>query len=169
MGYQNTIAQQAKALAARFDSRDPFAIARALGINLKYTDRFKRLKGMYFIVCDERYIALNSANAEQMNRIVCAHEIGHDQLHREFAQEQALQEFMLYDMATRPEYEANVFAANLLLDDDTVLGYITDGYDCQQIASAMETDINLVSLKVNSLIQEGYHLQQQGHRNNFLK
>lgn len=169
MGYQNTIAQQANALADRFASRDPFLIARLLGIHIKHTDRFKRLRGMYFIVCGERYIALNNANSEQMNRIVCAHEIGHDQLHRAFAEERAMQEFMLYDMATRPEYEANVFAANLLLEDETVLGYITEGYDCQQIAALMETDINLVSLKVNSLIQEGYHLQEQGHQHNFLK
>ena len=29
-----------------------------------------------------------------------------------------MQEFMLYDMATKPEYEANIVAAEILLDTD---------------------------------------------------
>lgn len=169
MGYHDTITQQARTLIARHGTRDPFAIARALGIEVRYTDRFKRLKGMYFLVGRTRFIALNSGNAEQMNRIVCAHELGHDQLHRAFAREAAMQEFMLYDMATRPEYEANIFAAGLLLDDETVLDYVARGYDSQQIAAAMETDINLVALKIDCLIRDGYRLQEQGHNSKFLK
>ena len=169
MGYHDTITHQARDLIARHGTRDPFAIARELNIEIKYTDRFKRLKGMYFLVDDTRFIALNNKNSPQMNRIVCAHEIGHDQLHREFARKTAMQEFMLYDMATRPEYEANIFAASLLLDDDTVLEYITYGYDSQQIAAAMETDINLVALKIDCLISDGHRLQVQEHNSKFLK
>lgn len=169
MGYHDTITHRARELIARHDTRDPFAIARALGIEIKYTDRFRRLKGMYFLIGNTRFIALNSDNSPQMNRIVCAHELGHDQLHREFARAAAIQEFMLYDMATRPEYEANIFAASLLLDDETVLDHVAHGYDSQHIAAAMETDINLVALKIDCLIRDGYRLQEQGHNTTFLK
>ena len=46
---------------------------------------------------------------------------------------------------------------------------IADGYDTLQIASATETDINLVALRVNCLIQDGYRLRSQEHNNKFLK
>lgn len=35
------------------------------------------------------------------------------------------------------EYEANVFASQVSLDDEEILEYIRYGYDIQQIASAM--------------------------------
>ena len=104
-----------------------------------------------------------------MNRIVCAHELGHDRLHRNFAKDTLFQEFMLYNMASRHEYEANIFAANLLLDDDEVLEYIKNGYDTLKIASATETDINLVALKVDYLIRNGHNLIKQEHNSKFLK
>ena len=80
-----------------------------------------------------------------MNRIVCAHELGHDQLHREFAASNTLQEFMLYDMNSIQEYEANVFAANLLLEDEAVLELVYDGYDIVRIAAELQSDVNLVA------------------------
>ena len=104
-----------------------------------------------------------------MNKIVCAHELGHDQLHREFAKNEPIQEFMLYDMSSRREYEANIFAAELLLDDDEILDLIEKGYDSLQIAKATETDINLVALKVDSLIRKGHTLRGQEHNSKFLK
>ena len=48
---------------------------------------------------------------ENMLRIVCAHELGHDQLHRNMAKTTPIHEFMLYDMKSKPEYEANIVAA----------------------------------------------------------
>jgi len=39
----------------------------------------------------------------------------------------------------------------------------------QQIARAMRSDINLVALKADALIMQGYRLRPQEHRNDFLK
>jgi len=163
------IARSAKALAARCGTRDPFAIAAQLGIEVLHVGSLKRLKGMYRVIKGVRFIILNENNTPQIDRIVCAHELGHDQLHRPLARAQTLQEFMLYDMATRPEYEANLFAANLLLDDETVLSHIEQGFDIVQIAAAMGSDINLVALKIDSLIREGYSLCAQPHDSAFLR
>lgn len=55
-----------------------------------------------------------------MNQSVCEHELGHDQLHREFTASNTLQKFTLYDMNSIQEYETNVLAADLLLEDDAV-------------------------------------------------
>lgn len=67
-------------------------------------------------------------------KIVCAHELGHDSMHRHLAQNNYLKEFMLYDMKSKPEYEANMFAAELLLDDDEVNTALQMGYDFFQSA-----------------------------------
>ena len=69
----------------------------------------------------------------------------------------------------RIEYEANIFASQASLPDDTILEYIENGYDIQQIARAMSSDINLVALKVDTLIAQGYQLRKQEHRSDFLK
>ena len=152
--YFNDITSRAEKLIRSLGTRDPFSIANQLGIDIVYAD-IKRVKGIYRVIKRNRFIILNVKNSEKMNNIVCAHELGHDQLHRELAKETHFQEFMLYDMASRTEYEANIFASELLLDTNTVLEYIDKGYDSLQIASATETDINLVALKVDSLIRNG--------------
>ena len=69
----------------------------------------------------------------------------------------------------RMEYEANIFASQASLPDDTILEYIENGYDIQQIARAMCSDINLIALKVDTLIAQGYQLRKQEHQNDFLK
>lgn len=137
-------------LVRRCGTRDPFQIANALGINIMDDcENLGSLKGMYCIVKRNRFIFLNKDLSPQMKRIVCAHEIGHDRLHRALAKKHGLQEFVLYDMATKPEYEANIVAAEILLDSDEILEYIYDyGYTSEQIARAMHTDINLVALKI---------------------
>lgn len=67
------------------------------------------------------------------------------------------------------EYEANVFASQISLPDEDILNYIEKGYDIQQIASAMNSDINLVALKNDTLISQGYQFRHQDHENDFLK
>lgn len=42
-------------------------------------------------------------------------------------------------------------------------------YDIQQIASAMHSDTNLVALKTDALIAQGYCLHHQEYENRFLK
>ena len=52
-------------------------------------------------------------------QMVCGHEIGHDTFHRDLAKGNVpLPEFVLFDMRTKHEYEANAFASHLIIDDD---------------------------------------------------
>jgi len=167
--YYGDITKRSRKLIRMYGTRDPFAIAKELGVEVIFAEGLNRLKGMYRVIKRNRFIILNSSNSEAMNTIVCAHELGHDQLHREFAKSSPIQEFMLYDMASRQEYEANIFAADLLLDDSEILDYIEKGYDSLKIARATKTDINLVALKVDCLIRNGHTLNKQEHNNKFLK
>ena len=78
-------------------------------------------------------------------------------------------EFVLYDMDSRPEFEANVLASQILLPDDEIIEHIYNGCDAEQIARIMNSDINLVALKVANLNQQGYDFRQIEHNSTFLK
>lgn len=67
------------------------------------------------------------------------------------------------------EYEANIFASQVALPDDDFLELAERGYDTQQIARTLNSDINLVALKADTLISQGYRLRPQEHTNDFLK
>lgn len=165
----DTIIRQANRLIRKYETRDPFRIAAQLGVNVMFTDKLHRLKGMYRVIKRSRFIILNKNNSEQWNRIVCAHELGHDLLHRNYAAGSTLRELSLFDLSNQQEYEANIFAACLLLEDSEVLGLIEQGFNAEQIASATGSDINLVALKVDCLRGEGYDFRKQDHNAKFLK
>ena len=158
-------------LVRRCGTRDPVQIAKELGIIvLDDCENFGQLKGMYRVVKKNRFIFLNQDLSPQTKRIVCAHEIGHDRLHRVLAKGDGLQEFVLYKMNSIPEYEANIVAAEILLNSDEVLEYIYDyGYTSAQIAQAMHTDINLIALKIAHLAETGHDLRRIDYRSDFLK
>lgn len=169
MGFCKQASACAQELVRRYHTRDPFALAEAVGVVVFRTDSFDRLKGLYRIIKRNRFIILNSKNDPHTDRIVCAHELAHDQLHRALARESLLQETMLYDLSTAQEYEANLFAAELLLADEDLLEYAHRGFSAHQIANAMETDVNLVALKAECLNARGHCLHSFPHASDFLK
>lgn len=156
-------------LVKKYHTRDPFEIADYLGIIVMQRD-LSPLKGMYRVIKRNRFIIIDENLSGKMKEIVCAHELGHDALHRALAKGNGLQEFMLYDMKNTAEYEANVVAADILLDPEDIMRYIIEyGYTADQIARAMHTDINLLTLKISTMTEEGYDLRPQDYRGNFLK
>lgn len=134
-------------LVAKYGSRDPFVIAQAEGIELVYRS-FDRLKGFYTRFEDQSYIVLNQELSPSEMKLTCAHELGHDQLHRELAEDRILQEFMLYDLTRQPEYEANLFAAGLLLDEEDIREGLEAGEDFYDLAAKLEADPQLLHLKL---------------------
>ena len=137
------IVQTANNLVRDLGTRDPHKIARELGIEI----------------------------IPVMENIVLLHEIGHDVLHRkEAVKAGGFKEFNIFNMQeSRMEYEANVFVSQVSLVDEEILEYIRYGYDIQQIARAMHSDTNLVALKTDALIAQGYCLRHQDYENRFLK
>ncbi len=165
------IVGKSNALVKRCGTRDPYKIAAILGINTLFVDYFnpKGLKGFYRITLGERFIFINNHLPEKMKRIVCTHEIGHDLLHRDEIKGGGIAEFELYNMKNRREFEANVAAAVISLPDGEILELIKSGFDTEQIAQIMDSDINLVSVKINQLLREGHHIRRADYRSDFLK
>lgn len=145
----------ANKLIKKFDTRDPFQLCQAIGVEVFYAD-LGSLKGMYKYFKKNRFAVINENLDPFTKTLVCAHELGHDILHQNLARKVCLQEFILYDMKSRPEYEANLFASEILLPDDIILNLARDSYDIEQISKELCTDINLIALKVSSMNTRGY-------------
>ena len=164
--YIQTIAHE---LIAKFDTRDPFELCKAIGVEVFYAD-LGNLKGMYKYLKKNRFAVINENLDVYTRTLVCAHELGHDILHQDLAKKICLQEFMLYDMRSRPEYEANLFASEILLPDEKIFTFAREGYDVEQIAKELCTDVNLVAIKVASMNTRGYQFNTiDSPKCNFLK
>jgi Zn-dependent peptidase ImmA (M78 family) len=164
----DNIVKRARRLVRECETTDPFRIARAAGTEVVFRD-LGQLKGMYACIKRNRYIVINQHMGAWLQKLVCAHELGHDQFHRELAVNRWMYEFMLYNMNQRPEYEANVFAAELLLRDSDIVEMSDNGLDIEQIARSLYSDVNLVALKLGLLTQKGYRFRQFDYQSDFLK
>ena len=160
----------ANTILRTYEHRSPERIAKEAGI-LIIPAPFKKQKGVYKVIERQPTIFINDSLHPVVREIVFGHELGHHFLHREeVIKAGGFQEFNLFDMReSRMEYEANLFAAQLMLPDDEIKEYIYKGFDIHQIARAMRSDINLVAIKVAELNWQGYGFRTQEFRNNFLK
>lgn len=171
MGIQTSeIVKRANSIYKKYDTRNPYALADVMNITI-LPHKFKLQRGAYKVILNNRFIFIKDDLSPVMEKIVLLHEIGHDVLHRhEAIANGGFKEFNIFDMRqNRMEYEANIFASQISLPDDEILEYIERGYDIQQIAGAMHSDINLVALKNDTLISQGYRFRPQEHRSDFLK
>ena len=169
--FADEINKKVAAIIKKFGTNDPFLIANEMGIMVRFSNDFKKLKGLYTIIKRKRVIIINNNISLEKQRIVCAHELGHDTIHRELASNNIFQEFMIYDMAARPEYEANMFAAELLISDDEIYELSHSiGYDMEKIAKNLNTDINLVGIKLANMNYRGFDFNIGiPPKNNFLR
>lgn len=151
-------------------TREPKIIAEHLGIKVYYKNTFKDLLGMYAIEKDTRAIFMNQNLEEYMFKMVFAHEIGHDVLHQDIARNMIMQEYILFLMKDNTEYEANVFAAHLLLDTTDIFEQARQGVDVVSLAQLNCVNVNLVLIKLSEMVTLGYDLRVPLDVNrNFLK
>ncbi len=162
---------KANKISKNTGTKDMFWLSQELGIRVYFEDSYKNLLGMYTYAFKQRAIFVNSHLDDQMRQIVIAHEIGHDMLHRDLAKNGALKEFKLFTtMKNNTEYEANAFAAHLLLPTDEFMALAKDGHTISEIASIMNTEINLALIKQKELATIGYNLQKPCQtRGDFMK
>lgn len=150
-----SIKKMADRLVKKAGSRNPFVIADENSIIIKYINDFKTLKGMYTVIKRNKFIFINANLPEEIQKVVCAHEIGHDTIHSFMAEMGAVSETTLFDTKNSFEFEANVFAAELLIDDNLALAMARDGMSISDIASSLCLDKNIVEIKFLSLQRRG--------------
>ena len=138
-------------LIAKFKTNDPFELAESVGIQIRYKD-LADVKGFYIVMNKIRFIVINENLDADMQKIVCAHELGHDRLHRHFAAYNFHRENSLFDFSGKIEKEANQFTAELLISDaDILMNCVWNQYTIDQTSMELGIPINLVVYKVCSL------------------
>lgn len=140
------ILEEVDKLTKKYKTRDPFEIAKGLNIDIIYHD-LGNLKGYYYYQSRMKYIVINKNISEDLKPVICAHELGHDRLHLHFAKNFAIREFGLFDMSSKPEREANLFAADLLVDETRFLELILEGNTYSDISSIMNMPVKIIKLK----------------------
>ena len=166
------IADRADELILAHDTRNPLTILEELDITL-VCQRLKSVKGCFIVHDRNDYIIINDRLEEREAVWGIAHEIAHKMLHYTAARNlsNGLLKYTVYDVNVRSkqEYEANVFAAELLVADDILLDYIYNyGYTLEQCAKLLSMHPAIIALKVEILIARGYDIRGQDYDKNFL-
>ena len=150
------ILQIPEKLIKRFGTRDPFEIAHMLGYSVKFINT-KKQKGFCKILLNNFFIFINENMSPQMQRMTCAHELGHLLLHRDvLKRELFLAEMEIFDITDQKELEANEFAASLLIDDEELLQLLQEEYDVVAAASMLDVNVNMFMVKLLVMKKNGY-------------
>lgn len=107
-------------LRCNYNTKDPFLIAKRLGIEIVYVDVDKKiLKGASYYSDTRKEIKLNSNYTPCQQRVICAHELGHIILEHTGKN--------YYKGAdSQKEYCANLFAVALLFNKYSFNCELTD-------------------------------------------
>ena len=142
-------------LIRKYHTRDPFRIADELGIRVRYIHT-KRQKGFCKIFLRNRFIFLSDSMSGQMQRMTCAHELGHLLLHGDaLTKQDYLLDMEIFDITDQREYEANQFAASLLIDDQRLMELLREGRDVVTAASILDINVNLLLIRLTDLRRDG--------------
>lgn len=167
------ICRETKRLKSKYGDDDPFTLARDMGILLVLEPmgcKPRSCKGFFLAQSRKRTIIVNSDLPESLRRIVCMHEIGHAVLHAKQSGGSAFHDFALFESTSRAEYEANMFAADYLLDDAVVLEQLNEDGFFFAAASMLCVPAELLDFKFRILKNKGYKLDVPLMANsNFLK
>ncbi|GIN13147.1 hypothetical protein J26TS2_30140 [Shouchella clausii] len=104
-------------LMLKYETKNPFKIAEAKGIFVKY-EILGDIMGYYSSLHRIQIIHINEKTRAKERDFICAHELGHAVLHPD-ANTPFLKRHTFYS-TDRIEQEANYFAAELLFVDKTV-------------------------------------------------
>lgn len=162
-----------KALKAKYDESDPFKLCNAMDIIVipqALGTAPNAIKGFFLITKRIKTITVNSDLPIVIQKIIVAHELGHAVLHKQSGLH-AFHEIGLFDESSTLEKEANLFAAEYLLDDQLVLSTLNSDTTFFTAAAAMYVPMELLDFKFRVMKWKGYKLIEPpiSAHNNFLK
>ncbi|WP_099320223.1 ImmA/IrrE family metallo-endopeptidase [Anaerococcus sp. Marseille-P3625] len=148
-----------KKIIKKYKTRDPREILEAKGVFLIPFKSPTKVLGMYKIIKKNRFVFYNPHLSDPLLNMVLAHELGHDIYHKDELSYQ-MAEYELFDIRTDMEIEANIFAAHLLINEETLLEDLKLGYTYNQLASLYEVNANLMIFKLNEMHRMGMPIRQ---------
>ncbi|MFJ8245214.1 ImmA/IrrE family metallo-endopeptidase [Peribacillus asahii] len=115
-----SIKRKVDELIKKYKTNDPYQIAKLKNIEIQYADLGNTL-GFYFHDSRIKFININNNLPAEMQRFVCAHELGHAILHPR-SNTPFLKKNTFFSI-DKIEVEANTFAVELLLLDEAIYEY----------------------------------------------
>ena len=154
------ISRSVDKLIRKYQTRDPRELCAALDVRIRLKDLGTEIKAYYFYQSGIRNIVLNSRVSEPIRRILLGHELAHDRLHRKIAMLKGFQEFELFNKILPAEYEANIFAAELLIADNELLSLLNDDdKSFFDVARELYIPAPLLDFKLRVLKHKGYPIE----------
>lgn len=153
------ISKEVHRVQKKYADSNPFSLCRAMRISVMSESMgtgSRGCKGFYLLQSRKQFIVINSDLSLELQRIILAHEIGHAVLHRKASGIKAFHDFSLFDETSLYEYEANIFAADYLLDDDEVLNLLNEDISFFGAASRLNVPVELLDFKFRVLKRKGY-------------
>lgn len=135
------IQEEVKRLKEKFKTIDPFLIAEKLNIIVHIRYMHLEINGFYKYQQRNRFIVINKNLSDEMQKFVCAHELGHAILHSDI-NTPFFKRYTLFSVA-KVEMEANTFAVELLLLDANLDTNIT----IQEASAMYEVPKEVIHLK----------------------
>ena len=155
------ICREVKRLKKKYHESDPLKLCDALVIILldePMGNYQGACKGFFLTQSRKRSITINSDLPEELQRIIVTHELGHAVLHAKAAGVNAFHDFELFDSASIMEYEANIFAADFLMDDDDVLEKLNEDISFFSAAALLRVPPELLDFKFRLMKRNGYKM-----------
>ena len=150
------IYQKVEKLIKKFGTRDPFKICDNLNIHIYYKELGDSLKAYFFYQSRIKNIIINSNSEDVVCKILCAHELGHAILHENLAAMIGFKELALFDDLIPTEYEANLFAAELMIPDNDLLRMLKEeNKSLFDISSELCVPVELLDFKLRVLKKKG--------------
>ena len=169
MNTTDSIIRVVRKLEKKYGTNDPLELCEACGIHVLWHDLGKKLKGYYCYISRGKYIVVDCNLNDIILKVVLAHELGHVLLHTMFIKEDVFQGMGVFRSASPTEHEANLFAAELLLDDKEVLEELKY-FSFFQAAKYLEVPAALLDYKLLSMRAKGVRIRTMEYRNSqFLK
>ena len=153
------ICREVEKLKKKYHETDPFKLCEDMGIILLHTPMGTypgACKGFFLTQSRKRSITINSDLPESIQRIIVTHELGHAVLHAKAVGVKTFHDFELFDSTSLMEYEANIFAAEFLMDDEDVLAKLNDDISFFGAAALLRVPPELLDFKFRLMKRNGY-------------
>lgn len=161
------ITQAAEKILQTYGGKDIFETAENTGAKVWFRG-LGGLKGFYICENGARYIVVNEALDDSLKKVVCAHELGHDTLHRELSAG-GIREGTLFLDSNKTEREANLFAACVLISDEEILDLVREGVDIASAAALLNLPPEIILYKLEAMNSDGCDFNLNEIKNDFLK
>ena len=135
-------------LIKKYDTSNPFELADILNISVFY-ENLGTINGYYNKPLRMKQIHINSSLNDHEAKFTCAHELGHAILHPN-ASTPFLRSNTLISVE-KMETEANTFAMNLLIPDETILE--NSDYTTEQLSRLLGYNKRLIELRLKTFLK----------------